>query len=138
MRSRDGNRTFSLSIQVSLLLLFSSLALNASEYLISYRYSVKNAILYNETLEISKSMQKCYGKPYDSIIFLAQNDKNLRKLISANHEDFVDFMHKIGLNVTHTEKTRNYQNSSTTILTLRTTCFKVDFNDTFVKISPLK
>jgi len=138
MRSRDGNNNFSLSIQVGLLLLLSSLALNASEYLISYRYLVKDATLYNETLLISKAMKKCDGKPYDALVLETRDDKNLKKIISSQKENFIDYMHKLGLHVQHKEKTINFQYSSVTILTLKTTCFEVDFNDNFVKISPLK
>ena len=138
MRSRDGNSYFSFSIPVGLLLFLSSLALSASEYLISYRYLVKDATLYNETLQISKTMQKCHGQPYNSIILETRDDKNLEKILSSQNEEFVDFIHKLGLNVEHKDATINYQHSSMTILTLKTTCFKVDFNDNFVKISPLK
>ena len=85
-------------------------------------------------------MKKCRGKPFDSIILYLENDdtNNLNKIINKNSEEFIHFMHKIGLSVRHSSLTTNYQNSSTTILTLKTTCFKVDFNDNFVKISPLK
>ncbi len=137
MRSRDGNHTFSRSIS-SIILLLSSLALHASEYLISYKYSVRNAILYNETLAISKSMQKCSGKPYDSLFLETDTSDNLKNILTTNNEEFIEYIHKLGLSVKHEEKTANYQNFSHTVLTLKTTCFKVDFNDNFVKISPLK
>jgi len=138
MRSRDGNKNFSFSISVGLLLLLPSLVLSASEYLISYRYLVKDATLYNETLSISKAMQKCQGNAYNPLILETRDDKNLKKIISAQNEKFIDYMHKLGLNVEHKESTINFQYTSITILTLKTTCFKVDFNDNFVKISPLK
>jgi len=138
MRSRDGNYNFSLSISVGLLLLLSSLALNASEYLISYRYLVKDAVLHNETLSISKAMQKCKGYPYNPLILETRDDKNLKKIITAENEKFINYLHKLGLSVEHKDTTINFQYSSVTILTLKTTCFKVDFNDNFVKISPLK
>jgi hypothetical protein len=112
--------------------------LDASEYLISYRYLVKDATLYNETLSISKTMQKCQGEPYNPLILETRDDKNLKKIISAQKELFIDYVHKLGLSVKHKESTINYQYSSVTILTLKTKCFKVDFNDNFVKISPLK
>ncbi|MBT5935438.1 MAG: hypothetical protein HOG88_08910 [Sulfurimonas sp.] len=83
-------------------------------------------------------MQKCKGKPYQSIVFQTRDDKNLKKIIEKNHRKFVDYIHHIGLNVEHHDATINYKYSSTTILTLKTTCFKVDFNDNFVKVSPLK
>ena len=136
MRSRDGNRTF-LRRLFSLILL-SSLALNAGEYLISYRYIVKDAILYNETLLISKSMQKCIGTPQNSLLLESDGSTDLKTIISKHKEEFISFMHKLGLHLEHKEKNINYQNSFTTILTLKTTCFKVGFNDNFAKISSLK
>jgi len=136
MRSRDGNYTFSLSICT--IILFHSLALSASEYLISYRYLVKNAAIYNETLEISHTMHKCKGAVANTLLLESHNSKNLKKIIALNNEKFINYMQKIGLNVKHYERTTNLQNTSTTILTLKTTCFKVDFNDNFAKISALK
>jgi len=136
MRSRDGNHY--LSLRLYLVLLLSSLALNASEYLISYRYVVKDAIIYNESLYISKTMKKCIGKPQNELILENTNGNNLKTIISKNSEQFYEYIHKLGLNIQHSEETTNMQNTSTTILTLKTTCFKVDFNDNFVKISALK
>ena len=135
MRSRDGNKTFSLS--VCSIILFHSLALCADEYLISYRYLVRDAQLYKETLSISHAMQKCTGVSTNSLI-LQTNNKNLKQIISLKNEKFIAYVHKLGLNVKHREKTSNFQNTSTTILTLKTTCFKVDFNDNFAKITALK
>ena len=136
MRSRDGNYTFTLSICA--IILFHSLALCGSEYLISYRYLVKDAILYNETLEIAHAMHKCKGIPSKTILLESYNSHNVKKIIALNNEKFINYIQKIGLHVKHYERTTNLQNSSTTILTLKTTCFKVDFNDNFVKISALK
>lgn len=137
MRSRDGNLNFSLRL-CQLVILFSSLALNASEYLISYKYIVKDATLYNETLLISKAMTKCQGTPQDEFMLMNRDADNLKKLISQNSQEFIEYVHKLGLHVDHDEKTINMQNSYTTILTLKTTCFKVDFNDNFATIAPLK
>ena len=65
-------------------------------------------------------------------------EKTLKEIISSNFEEFIYFIHKLGLNIEHKDKTINFEHTSTTVLTLKTTCFKVDFNDNFVKISPLK
>ncbi|MBU1217843.1 hypothetical protein KJ870_00230 [bacterium] len=137
MRSRDGNRTSTLSI-FKLILFFYSLTLSASEYLISYRYVVKDAILFNEKLDISKSMHKCLGNPLTPLILENDGNHNLIEIISQNEEEFSSYLHQLGLNVKHSEFNLNNQNSSTTVLTLKTTCFKVDFNDNFVRIAPLK
>lgn len=141
MRSRDGNRTFSLSICFIILLLISA-KLNATEYLISYRYVVKDATLYNEKLFISKAMQKCKASDESTqikpLILESSSNKNLREIISKNKNEFLEYLHKLGLYVEHKSSTTNLQNTSSTILTLKTTCFKVDFNDSFVKIVPLK
>ncbi|MEA1892357.1 MAG: hypothetical protein U9N33_06550 [Campylobacterota bacterium] len=136
MRSRDGNRTFLLKL-FSLILL-TSLALSASEYLVSYRYIVKNALLYNDTLDISDSMKPCFGIPQEELILQNNSNNDFRKIISTNSQEFIDYMHKLGLHVESLDITKDYQTKSTTILTLKTTCFKVDFNDTFARITPLK
>lgn len=136
MRSRAGNRYFTLRLPS--IILFCSLALNAGEYLISYRYMVKDATLYNDTLEISDAMTKCDGKPQSELILQNGSDGNIKKLISQNSEEFLNYIHQLGLHVEHKGQTVNLQNSFTTILTLKTTCFKVDFNDNFAKIAPLK
>lgn len=136
MRSRDGNRTFSLSICA--IILFNSLVLNASEYLISYRYVVKDAILYNESLYISQAMKDCEGTPQKALILENDSGNDLKSIISKNSDEFISYIHKLGMNVEHKETTLNAVNKSTTILTLKTTCFKVDFNDNFARIAPLK
>lgn len=137
MRSRDGNHNLSLRLCCSIIL-FSSLALNAGEYLISYRYTVKDSTLFNEKLYISKAMQKCDGKPQKELILENYTDGDLNSLITQNSDEFLEYIHKLGLHVEHKEQTINMQNKFTTTLTMKTTCFKVDFNDTFVKITPLK
>ena len=136
MRGRDGNR--SLLRSICSIIFFSSLAsLNASEYLISYRYVVKDTVLYNETLDISKAMRKCEGTPQNSLLLEHNHSKNIKDVLISSNDEFINFIHKIGLHVEHESITKNMQNSSTTILTLKTTCFKVDFNEKFVKIAPL-
>ncbi|MBE0514126.1 MAG: hypothetical protein IBX42_04115 [Sulfurimonas sp.] len=99
---------------------------------------VKDAILYNETLLISKAMTKCEGTPQEEFILQNSSEDNLKKLISKNPQEFIEYIHKLGMHVNHDEKTINLQNSYTTVLTLKTTCFKVDFNDNFATIAPLK
>ncbi len=139
MRSRDRDRSFLLSIYSIVLL--HSLALSASEYLISYRYTVKDAILYNETLSISHAMKKCDEKntfTKEELVLENGGITNLQTIISKNTNEFIDYIHKLGMHIQHKDLTVNLQNASTTVLTLKTSCFKVDFNDTFVRIVPLK
>jgi hypothetical protein len=83
-------------------------------------------------------MHKCSGKLQNSIKLESDGGKDLYEIIDNNREEFIAYLHKLGLNISHKEKNINYQNTSTTILTLKTTCFKVDFNDNFAKIAPLK
>jgi len=83
-------------------------------------------------------MTKCQGNPQEEFILQNSGEDSLKKLISKNSEEFIEYIHKLGLNVSHDEKTTNLQNSYTTVLTLKTTCFKVDFNDNFAIIAPLK
>ena len=137
MRSRDGNTYLTRAI-CSIIILSSLVSLDAKEFLISYRYMVKDATLYNETLYVSASMKKCIGKPQEALILPNFGDKDLKRTISENSEQFLDYIHKLGLHIEHQGTTINSQNRSTTILTLKTTCFKVDVNENFAKIAPLK
>jgi len=136
MRSRDGNRHF--TRRLCSIILFFPLALSAGEYLISYRYVVKDATLYDETLFISQSMKKCDGVPQAELLLLSNGESDLRKIVNLNSSEFLEFIHKLGMHVIYNDVTSNLQNSSTATLTLKTTCFKVDFNDIFVTIAPLK
>jgi hypothetical protein len=83
-------------------------------------------------------MKQCSGKPQPSLILENDESNNLKKIISKNEDEFIEYVHKLGIDIKNTEITSNLQNSSTTIITLKTTCFKVDFNDNFVKITPIK
>ncbi len=136
MRSRS--RTYSLTFSIYSLILFNSLALHASEYLISYRYVVKDSALYNESLSISQAMKKCSGSPQIALELQTDGNKNLKKIISQNSEKFTEYIHKLGMHVEYKDTTNKAMNKSTTIMTLQTTCFTVDFNDNFAKIAPLK
>ena len=138
MRSRDGDHSFTRSISSIILFLFYSSALLADEYIISYRYSVVNAALYNETLYVSKAMKKCKGEPYDRLILDPNKSENLKEILLTNQDEFIEFLYKIGLSVKHREETLNGVNDSSTVVTLPSKCFKVDFNDNSVRIAPLK
>jgi len=136
MRSRDGS--FTILLRFCTLIFLYTLALSADEYLISYRYVVKNAILYNESLQISHAMKRCHGFVQKTLFLNSNGTKDLQKIISLHHEKFISFINTIGFEISHEERNVNYKNHSTTILTLPTTCFKVDFNDNFAKISSIK
>ena len=136
MRSRDGNNYRSLAICT--VVFFNSLVLNAGEYLISYRYVVKNATMYNESLQISHAMKPCAGDVLSFIELPIVRSTELDLIIKENFLEFIDYLHTIGLNIEYHSFTNNSIYNSTTIHTLKTTCFKVDFNDRFVKMSPLK
>lgn len=119
MRNRDGNYAFSLSI--CSLILTNSLVLDASEYLISYRYTVQDAILYSEKLQVAHAMKKCEGKAQKPLILESYADNDLQKTLLANSNEFIDYIHTLGLHVRHRSLTTDFQNKSTTVLTLKTT-----------------
>ncbi len=83
-------------------------------------------------------MQKCDGKPQKELILENYTDGDLNSLITQNSDEFLEYIHKLGLHVEHKEQTINMQNKFTTTLTMKTTCFKVDFNDNLAIIAPLK
>jgi hypothetical protein len=100
---------------------------------------VKNMTIYNENLFISHAMHKCEGKIQTPLnLDIKNKETNLKKIIYNDFDRFVNFINSLGLEIIHTDKTINYEYTSTTIITLKTTCFKVDINDNFAKITPLK
>ena len=137
MRSRNGSYTFSLKI-CSIVFILIPLALNASEYLISYRYVVKDAILYNEKLYVSKAMQKCEGYPQETTIFRNSKQKSLKLFLSDRDGEFISYLHKLGLYVKHNEVKTRFTNNSTTILMLKTECFDIDVDKESIFITPIK
>jgi len=82
-------------------------------------------------------MKPCLGYTIDSVLLESDGKKDIKKIIDKNSAQFIDFIHKIGLNVVHDSVTKNSKNTSTTIMTLKTTCFKVDINQNFAKITAL-
>jgi len=136
MRSRDGSYTLLLSICTIILL---STILNAKEYYISYRYVIKNAVLYNESFGLSKAMQPCIGQKdsKNSITLLNSSKKNLKEFLSDTSGEFIDYIHKLGLDVKNQTIQTNMQNSSITILTLKTMCFNIEINENYIKITPI-
>lgn len=137
MRSRDGNFNLLFSI-CTLIFCFSNL--NGDEYIISYRYAIKDAILLNDSLDISRAMTPCSGEIGESKLLLSTtNDtKDLKKIILQNSELFFTYINSIGLHIRSDEVTNNGINSALTIVTLKPTCFTVEFNDNLVKIAPFK
>jgi hypothetical protein len=83
-------------------------------------------------------MKQCQGSEAQTLILPFEDEKRFQDVISKHREEFLDYIHKLGLDIHSDATTTNNQIDSTTIITLKTTCFKVDFNDTFVKISHLK
>lgn len=138
MRSRDGNRSFLYAV-LSLIFSFSTLY-GGEEYFISYRYSTKNSVLINDVLDVSKAMTPCLRTPYDEklTIELQENSHDLKKAVLQNFDSFYLFINKIGLHVRNDEKIQNGMSSSIITVTLKPTCFTVEFNDNSVTLTPLK
>lgn len=111
-----------------------------SEYLISYRYVTQDAKLLNESLQVSHAMKKCLNEPFDfpALRLDARQNEDLRTILLRRFDLFFDYIQKLGLHVQHREHFINHQSASLTTITLKTTCFKVEFNDSFVIIQALK
>ena len=137
MRSRDGNRSLLFSI-CSLIFCFCNL--NGDEYIISYRYAVQDATLLNDSLDISKAMTPCVGHHLGPSLFLSlsENTKDLKKIILSHDDEFFTYVNAFGLHVRNFDSLSNGTSSSLTTVTLKPTCFTVEFNDNLVKISPFK
>ncbi len=86
-------------------------------------------------------MKPCRGKLSLKKLYLeypAYESKSLRLILLHNYDDFFSYIMKMGLSVTSHEKVVKNHSSSSIEVTLPTTCFKVEFNDSFVTISPIK
>jgi len=140
MRSGNGDKTRPFSISSITLLLLLSSALFADEYFISYRSVIKDAMIYNETLDVAHAMHKCpQEKSFVEALTLPTNkSKNLKNILLQNYDVFREYLQKIGMQIEHNQETLNATNHSWTRLTFKTHCFKVDFNENFVIIMPLK
>ncbi len=117
------------------------MVLFSQEYLISYSATVKDALLYNERLMVSKSMTPCKGELLEDSLLLGyakNSEQNLKELILADFDAFLSYMERLGLEVRNSQRTTNGMNRSMTKLLFPTTCFKVDFNDSFVTITAIK
>jgi len=110
----------------------------ADFYYISYRYVVKDFQLYNEKILVSRAMQPCSGTSNQSIIFQKENSETFENLIKEKKQKMIDFFDKLGVHVKSDDSFDTTNIHTNTTITFFTQCFKVDFNDKFVKISALK
>jgi hypothetical protein len=81
-------------------------------------------------------MSKCSGELSDISLTL-ESQKDLKTTIKDNPDEFFTYLQKVGLSVKSHDKTTNLINSNTTEIELRTTCFKVDFNENLAKITAI-
>jgi hypothetical protein len=97
-------------------------------------------MLLNESLDVSKTMTPCKGELLgNSLLLIPQdNSKNLEKTLLQNSDQFFSYINTLGLHVRNFEQVLNGIDSSLTTITLRPTCFTVEFNENFVKIAPFK
>ena len=99
---------------------------------------VEDALLYSETLSVSRSMQPCDGMPVAHLLLESEGSSELHKILQGNYEEFLPFIQKEGLHIRHHGKTVNSISRSRSVLTMPPRCFTVDFNDDLVKITALK
>ena len=118
-------------------ILLSTLAY-ADFYYISYKYVVKDFQLYNEKILVSRAMQSCSGTINQSIVFQKENNDTFENFIKEKKQKMIDFFDKLGLYVKSHDSFDKINSHTNTTITFFTQCFKVDFNDNFVKISALK
>lgn len=83
-------------------------------------------------------MQKCDGSlSKETLVLESHQDRDLKTIIDKNIDEFFAYLQKIGLYIQNRDAVIDLQNSNTTILILKPQCFKVDFNDNFVKITAI-
>jgi len=135
VRSRDGNHPFLLAI-CSLVL---SVTLNAESFYISYKTIVKDAVVVSQKLYISPAMIECKILKNNKPLILIQNDnETLDTMINRELDLFLEYMSKHSLHVKSSQSVINSQSKDLIELSFAPTCFTVNFNDGFVRISPTK
>ena len=134
MRSRIRNRSLSFSIYS---LVFLPFYLYGDSYLIGYRAIVKDALLVDEILNISRAMTPCVGTLQKSLL-LNNSSENIHTLLKDNAQEFYSYLLSQSLHVKHNESVINSQSKSLTTLTFPTHCFKVDFKGNLAKITLIK
>ncbi len=131
MRSRNGSRSLSFTICTLILLPFY---LYADSYYIGYRAIVKDALLVDETLNISRAMTPCRGKE-STTLSLPALTQNVHTLIKENSDQFYKYLLSLSLHVRHNESVINSQSRSLTTLTFPTHCFTIDFKGNLANIT---
>ncbi len=134
MRSRIRNRSLSFTIYS---LVFLPFILFADSYHIGYRAIVKDALLVDEVLNISRTMTPCTGIP-QSPLLLSTLTKDIHIILKNRAEEFYTYLLSQSLHVSHNETVINNQSKSLTTLTFPTHCFKVDFKGNLAKITLIK
>lgn len=134
MRSRDGNRSYLL--QYSALILTT--LLQADSYHIGYRATIKDALLVNETLSVSRTMTRCQGRIHPPLLLDRLHNETLQQLITNNRDAFDNYLRQYSLHVRSYEKTINSMSKIQTTLTFPTECFTVDFKGNLAKIALIK
>lgn len=124
---------------IKLLLLTLCSSLFAEQYIISYSSAVRNSILLNEKISVSKAMTECEGVVVgDSISLKHKKNNSLRTTIRENRTTFDTFVQKLPFSIRSYETIDISHINSLLILKMPPSCFTVNFNEDFVTIAPIK
>ena len=134
MRSSDAGCSLSLSLYS---LIFFSAVLFADTYRIGYRAVVKNSVLVDETLNISRSMTICRGSEKSTLV-LEADDNNIYHLLKKNSNRFYEYLLHQNLHIRDNSKVSRNISTTLSTLTFPTQCFKVTFKGNLAKISLIK
>lgn len=83
-------------------------------------------------------MKKCHGTYSQPFYIFGTNTKNLNKFLQNNITTFLENIMPFYIELKNSEKTQNLINSNITTLRLEPTCFEVQINDKFVKLTRIK
>lgn len=123
---------------IKLLLLTLSTSLFAEQYIISYSSAVKNSILLNEKISVSKAMTECKGEIGDMVRLTHANNDSLYTTIKKNRTQFDLFVQKLPFSIRSYETVSIKSINSLLVLKMPPSCFTVNFNEYFVTIAPIK
>jgi len=120
-----------LKIIKAFLLLFFPLFLFATQYWISFQYTMKNNQIINEKFEYSKCMYPTNSATIKEFKYFNQY-KNLKDIFKYEKENLIDMFSKVGVIMHNNQKIVNYYSDDKVKVTFLPRRFDIIFKDGYI------
>jgi len=116
---------------MKILLLFFPLFLFATEYWISFQYTMKNNQIINEKFEYSRCMHPITSKTIKEFKYFNEHS-NLKDIFKYEKENLIDLFSKEGVILHQNQKIVNYYSSDKVKITFLPRRFDIIFKDGYM------